>query len=78
MAEIEIALHLKINQPIEIEMNEWLRHMEQSNRSYAVTTIWGRKQKREAEIYADAFKMAREHLKKELECVPVSKRWKND
>lgn len=75
---VRIALHLQINQPIEIEMDAWLSHMERSNRNYAATTIWGRRQKREAEIYADAFKIAKEHLRKELECVPVSRRWKTN
>jgi hypothetical protein len=70
-----IDLHLSILDPIEIEMERWLRYMELSWRTQASTTIW-RKQVRECEAYANAYKTAREHLQKELNMFPVSERRK--
>jgi hypothetical protein len=54
------------NIPIEQEMLTYLKHMERQNRSYISNTIWGNKQKREAECYANAFALARKHLEQEI------------
>ena len=53
-------------EPIEQELLRWARHMKRQNLTYVRTTIWGRKQKREAQIYARAFEMIEERILREI------------
>ena len=68
--------------PIEQELLRWARYMRQQNEGYIRTTIWGRKQKREAQIYANVFGMVEERIRREMELrkttptPPVTKRSK--
>lgn len=52
--------------PIEEELLRWTRYMKNSNRTYIIQTMWGRKQKREAEIYARAFEMMEKRIINEM------------
>lgn len=53
--------------PIEDELLNWVRYMKQSNQTYIHRTIWGKKQKREAEIYATVFGMVEKRIIMEKE-----------
>lgn len=53
--------------PIEQELLEWTRYMKRQNLAYIQTTIWGRKQKREAEIYANVFAMVERRILQEMD-----------
>lgn len=53
--------------PIEQELLKWVTYMKRQNLAYIQTTIWGRKQRREAEIYATVFKMVEEKIIREMD-----------
>ena len=53
--------------PIEDELLKWTRYMKLQNRAYIRNTIWGHRQKREAEIYATVFEMVEKRIKEEME-----------
>lgn len=61
-----VSESLLFSLPIEQELLKWARYMRQSNELYIRTTIWGKKQKREAEIYARVFGMVEERIQKEI------------
>lgn len=52
--------------PIEQELLGWARYMKISNQKYIKNTIWGKKQKREAEIYVKVFEMVEDRIEKEI------------
>lgn len=52
--------------PIEQELLSWAGHMKRQNLAYTSTTIWGKKQKREAQIYAKAFEMIEKRILREI------------
>lgn len=52
--------------PIEQELLEWSRYMKQQNLGYIRTTIWGSKQKREAQIYANVFEVVEKRILSEI------------
>lgn len=53
--------------PIEQELLKWVTYMKRQNLACIQTTIWGRKQRREAEIYATVFKMVEEKIIREMD-----------
>lgn len=53
--------------PIEDELLRWAIQMKLGNQTYISTTIWGKKQKREAQIYANAFEMMEKRILREKE-----------
>jgi hypothetical protein len=53
--------------PIEEELLRWVKYMKRQNLLYIQTTIWGRKQKREAEIYKNVFEMVEERIQREMD-----------
>lgn len=77
MAKSQPLIRLKITQPIEVEMDEWLTYMIGNLRIVQQRTIWG-KRKREFEMYINAYERVRTHLRKELAMFPVSERWKQE
>lgn len=54
-------------QPIEQELLKWCRYMKRQNEQYIAHTIWGRKQKQEAEIYICVFEMVEAKILREIE-----------
>lgn len=52
--------------PIEQELLSWARYMKRQNLIYISTTIWGKRQKREAQIYANAFEMIEKRILREI------------
>lgn len=53
--------------PIEDELLKWAKYMKRQNLNYISTTIWGRRQKQEAEIYANVFAMLEKKILREIE-----------
>lgn len=47
------------------ELLDWVRYMKRENELHIHTTIWGRKQKREAPIYANVFEMVEKRILRE-------------
>lgn len=48
------------------ELLKWARYMKRQNQTYIQTTIWGNKQKREAEIYAHVFSLVEKRILREM------------
>lgn len=76
--DIKFDMRWEITQPIEVEMERWLKYMASSWCSQANRFYWSRRKQEAAQAYADAYQTALDHLRKELEMFPVSKRWKAD
>lgn len=49
------------------ELLVWAIYMRQSNEAYKRQTIWGKKQKREAQIYANVFAMVEKRIRREMD-----------
>jgi hypothetical protein len=65
-AKVEFKPVFSWDMSIEQELLRWARYMRQCNLEYIDTTIWGRKQKREAAIYAHVFEMVEKKVRKEI------------
>lgn len=66
------------DEPIELEILSFVRNMKSSWLLQSHTTIWGRRAKRESEIYANAYATVEKHILREMDLRKVIKESKDD